>query len=584
MATRVGNRRKPLQSRPKKTSLHRFGRLGSFVRTDWWTWSFLPLCLLYLILVLTHIGRITGNVYGNSDASSPLVLAELLGDRAGGRVILSTFPAYSTLIFADATKWLPAHRQIWELGPYLLALLSIALMSWAAWRVAGRWAATLTAVILLCAGPGVLELMFWLTNHTSTWYSLALLAAFLVLITERSASIGWLPLAILTLLVGVIVGINVATDKELLISGLLPLLFAGVATWALSRTALAAKAMWFALATAAVSGVSAISTTSIMHSAGVFASGFELKFVSLEALSTNVKIWWQSIVLLGNGNFSGAAITFTTIIELICAALSVGVVLLIPRYAWRYIRAHVSMNAGLDGADRSAIDGISDRPAASAPRSDSDPLDEQLSVYVMFWAASVVFLSAGFVFSSAPVSPVTPETVNYLVGIVYAVAAMLPLLARRSVALRVVVVAGTLVFLLNSVIALEHSGIVNAPESASGPSPQVALDVARTAEAMHATDGYGLYWDAAAITWRANFRVLIAPIVGCEQSSTKLCPGPADYLEEWYYPRPRRTFLLTDSSIIGWGPPGTLGRAAAIYHFGTVTMYVYNYNIIEKLL
>ena len=118
-----------------------------------------------------------------------------------------------------------------------LGLLSIALMSWSSWRVAGRWAATLTAVILLCAGPAVLELMLWLTDHTPTWYSLALLAAFLVLLADRRISMGWLPLTILTLFVGVIVGINAASDKELLISGLLPLLFAGVGLWAMSRNA-----------------------------------------------------------------------------------------------------------------------------------------------------------------------------------------------------------------------------------------------------------------------------------------------------------------------------------------------------------
>ncbi|MFI5004817.1 MAG: hypothetical protein ACHQE6_07380 [Solirubrobacterales bacterium] len=506
---------------------------------------------------MTRFSGTLVNVYGNSDASSPLVVAELIGERAGGRVLLSNFPWYSTLIFAEATKWLPAHRLVWEVGPFFLGLLSIALMSWAALRVAGRWAAALTAVILLCAGPGRLESMFWLTNHTPTWYSLALLAAFLVLITDRSISIGWLSLTIITLFVGVIVGINVATDKELLVSGLLPLLLAGIATWALSRTALALKTMWFSLAVMAVIGVSAMSTTSIMHSAGVFGSGYPLTFASIEDLSTNTKAWWQSIAYLGNGGFFGAAITFTSLLELICAALSVGLVFLIPRYTWRHI---------------------------SSWRSGGEPLSEQLSVYMMFWTAGMVCLSAGYIFSSAPIFPVTPEGTNYLVGIVYAVVAIVPLLARSSVAMRGVVVAGTLVFLLNSVLALDHSSIADAPSPAIGPSPQVARDVARTAEEMHATHGYGLYWDAAAITWRANFRVLIAPIVGCPQGPTSLCPGPHDYLEEWYAARPRRTFVLTDTSVVAWAPPATLGRAIATRRFGTVTMYVYNYDVVEKLL
>ena len=184
------------------------GRLD-FLPANWWMWSFLPLCLIYLVLVMTHMSHLLLNVYGSSDTSSSLVEAEFFASRGVGRVVLGTFPWYSTLIFMEATKWLPLHRQIWELGPYLMALLSIALMSWAALRVAGRWAAALTAVILLCAGPIVLELMLWLPNHTSTWYSLALLAAFLVLVTKHGGSIGRLPLAMLTLCVGVMEGVNV---------------------------------------------------------------------------------------------------------------------------------------------------------------------------------------------------------------------------------------------------------------------------------------------------------------------------------------------------------------------------------------
>jgi hypothetical protein len=555
MATRVRKRRVPVSASAKQTT--RWPTRGVFARADWWMWSFLPLGLFYLILAAAHVDHILVNVYGSSDASSSLVVAEYFGDRAGGHIITSNFPWDSTLIFEEATKWLPAHRQIWELGPYLIALLSIALMSWAALRVGGRWAAALTAMILLCAGPAVLELMFWLTNHTTTWYSLALLAAYLVLLTDREVAFGWLPLTLITLCVGAIVGINAATDKELLAAGLAPLLLAGIATWAVSRTVLAARAMWCAVAVTAVTGISALATRSIMQSAGVITNGYKVTFAGIEVLATNVTAWWQSTALLGNGDFFGEAITFRSVLAFVCAVVSVGVVLLIPRFAWRYF---------------------------SSGRAVDEPLDVQLSLYTTFWGAVVVFLSAGFIFSSAPIHPTTPENTGYLVGLLYAVAAMLPLLARRSAALRTVVLVGTLVFLLNAILALGRSAGIKAPRPAYGPSPQVAQDVARVAERMHATYGYGLYGDSAAITWRTNFRVLVAPIVGCQASPTKLCPGPNGYLEAWYAPTPRRTFVLTDTSIVAWTPPTALGPAIATYHFGTVTMYVYNYNVVGRLL
>lgn len=554
MAARTGRRSISAPGQPRVTP-RKVKRLGS-VPADWWAWSFLPLCLLYVVLVMTHLSHILANVYGNSDANSPLVLGELFGERDGGHLITSNYPWYATLIFEEATKWLPAHRQIWELGPYLFGLLSIALMSWASWRLAGRWAAALTAVILLCAGPTVLDLMFSLTDHSPVWYSLALLAAFLVLLTDRRISIGWLQLTILTLFVGVIVGIGLATHTELLAFGLFPLLFAAIATWVLSRTALAARAMWFALAVTAVTGVSAIATASVMRSAGVITNGYTVEFATMENISRNVKILWQTFALVVNGGFFGQKITFTTVIALMCAALSVGVAFLIPGYIWRHVR------------DR---------------RSNGEALDEQLSAYTMFWAASIVCISLGFIFSSAPIFPADFEDTAYLVGIVYAVAAILPLLARKGVAMRAIVVAGTLVFLLNSVIALHDNGILKTPQSDLGPSLQVAQDVTRVAEGMHATHGYGVYWDAGAITWLANFKVLVAPVIGCPSRSTVLCRGADGYLESWYNFEPRRTFLLTDSAYLQWKPPAGLGRALATYHFGTVTMYVYNYNITEKL-
>ena len=55
-----------------------------------------------------------------------------------------------------ATRSLPLHRQLWELAPYLMALAGAALAAWSVWQVAGRTAATLTAVLLVCASPATL--------------------------------------------------------------------------------------------------------------------------------------------------------------------------------------------------------------------------------------------------------------------------------------------------------------------------------------------------------------------------------------------------------------------------------------------
>jgi hypothetical protein len=518
--------------------------------TGLWKWSILPLGVLYLILVVTHFGNMLANLYGSADIASAPVIGELYAQRAGSTILLGNLPWYSTLIFELATKWLPAHRQIWEVGPYAFSLIAVALMAWAAWRVAGLWAATVTSVLLVCASPPVFDLTLWLHDHTATWYSLALLGAFLVLITERRARLGWLPLAILTLAVGVIVGINAASDEELLISGLAPLLTAGSATWFLYPSVRTAKTAGLATAAAAIAGISALATTSIMHSGGVFLAYHQLKLASLETVPTNFKLWWQSIALLGNGNFSSEPITFTTVLALSSAILGVAATLLIPRFAWRYIREQRT-----DGS--------------------ANPC---LSAYLLFWASSAIFLSAGFILSTAPVGT---STVRYLVGIVYAVAAVVPLFALRGVAAQAAVVAGTLVFSLTSIKAFTNNELIKTPPQGStqGATSKVAEDVAQVAESSNATRGYALYWDAAPITWRSHFRVQVYPLIGCAYP-TGICPGPLNYIRGWYRPYPlAHTFLLTDSAGPPWSPPAALGPASATYRFGTVTMYVYNYDI-----
>jgi hypothetical protein len=510
-----------------------------------WKWSILPLAFLYMALIAAHFQRIIANVYGSADPASGPVLGELFAHRAGGGVYLGNLAWYSTLIFELATKWLPAHLQVWEDLPYLFTLGAVALMGWAAWRVAGAWAAAVTSILLLCASPAVMGVMFWLHDHMTTWISFAMLGAFLILIETR-ISVGRLTLAALVLILGVLVGINAASEQIMLVAGVLPLLIAGIGTWMLhpgTRTARAAVAC--VVLAAIIVGV-AHETTSIMQSEGVYAVPVSLRFVSMENVSANFMQWWQAITVLGNGTFFDQAISFTTVLAAACAALSVVTVVLIPRMAWRH------------------ISGARAGEAADAP----------LSAYLLFWASSAVLLSAALIFSSAPQ---TGGTQRYLVGLVFAAAAVAPLFAKRCAAAQAAVVLGTVVFSLASVISLTRSDLI--AKATTGPTPAVAEGVADLAARLHLTRGYAIYWDAAPITLGSHFRVQPAPMVGCVASPGG-CPGPVHFITTWYQiERAAHSFLLTDSTMEPYKPAAELGAPSAVYRIGTVTMYVFDYDI-----
>ena len=74
---------------------------------------------------------------------------------------------------------------MWEIAPYLMALAGAGLTAWSVWQVAGPFAASLTAVLLVCAAPATLHLLLSMTQHAPDWFCLGLLAAFLVLLERR---------------------------------------------------------------------------------------------------------------------------------------------------------------------------------------------------------------------------------------------------------------------------------------------------------------------------------------------------------------------------------------------------------------
>src|SRR6185437_3963820 len=68
-----------------------------------------------------------------------------------------------------------------------------------------------------------------------------------------------------------------------------------------------------------------------------------------------------------------------------------------------------------------------------------------------FWGSSAILLSASFIFSS---NPIDINSSRYLVGVIYAVAALLPLLASRAMVARVAVTTGVTVFALSGLVSL----------------------------------------------------------------------------------------------------------------------------------
>jgi hypothetical protein len=294
--------------------------------------------------------------------------------------------------------------------------------------------------------------------------------------------------------------------------------------------------------------VAALVTVSVMDSWHVISIN-QVAFAAPDRVSTNAKVWWQALATLGNGDFFGQPITFSTLLFLTCALLTVGFVLYIPRFAWRHVP---QLRASADG---------------------------RMIAYVLFWSTSPIFISMAFIFSS---STVDLYQRRYLVGLVYAAAALVPLLALRRHAWRAVVVVCVFVFGLAGVIGLQNGTLINAASSV--PNQAVADHVADVAAREGLDRGYAGYGDAPLITWATKFRVRVYPVGPCA-ANTHLCPFTQHTISSWYQARSaKRSFLLVDPlQPFLKAPTPDLGRPVTVHQINQLTMYVYPYDIASRI-
>ena len=281
-------------------------------------------------------------------------------------------------------------------------------------------------------------------------------------------------LATLAIAVGVMLGANAASDVLLTIAGGLPFLLAIGCAWVLRPSKRTVKASAFALTSVLAAIVSGALVRAFMHHENVISASDPKKtlLATADTVGTNFKLWWQSIALLGNGNFFGQTIGFSTALALSCAAMTLAAILIIPRIA------QDELAQALDARRR-------DPP---------EPGQSERLAWCVFWASSLVLLSVAFI-----VSGITEDgSSRYLVGAIYATAALVPLLGSRGPIIRAAVTAGATLYAFTGWLALDHHKIDTPPS----PSYQLASAVARIASQEHLSVGYAGYWDAAPITWR----------------------------------------------------------------------------------
>ena len=488
----------------------------------------------FVVVLLVRFGDLLGQAALHADSVSAPVIGELLGPSQGRDVILGNFAWYQQLWFELATRWVPGHRQLWEAFPYLLALIGIALTAWSAWKVAGRWAATITGVLLLCAGAPLLDNLFQGTTHAPTSFQIAVLGAALVWMARGGVRVWFV------VVVGVISAAGLA-DPLFVLAGLIPLMLAGAAAWPAGRRDLTAAAA--AIAVIAV-GLGLV-LGAIMTGAGYRVYPYHPIFAQFEQLWTNTRLALQGYLLMNGGDFWGRPIAKRGAFAVLCALILVGGLVL----AWRAVRA-----------------------GATNWRA----LDVPYVVYGIFWASCATIAFGAYIGTTVPYDVFT---FRYIVPGWFAVAALVPLAGSLGRWIAPAVTAGVCVLAFGAAVALAR-GDATTPAS-NWPERPLQAQLEAALKPFGVTKGYAAYWDAAPITWGTHLRLQVFPVHRCDNASPVLCRFDFHNVGSWYRPAPGRSFLIVDptnADMVG-GPDPAAGMPLRQLTVGRLQVYVYRDDI-----
>jgi hypothetical protein len=486
----------------------------------------------YVATVVALGPRLVENNHWDSDVSGPLALADRLP--GSGPVYIPHYGEWVTFWWLLATRGLPGHEDIWTASGYGLTLLGAALLAWATWSIAGRWAGVTAAATALVVGPFALRSFLSTTGaHVTNPFGAVVLACVLVLLSRTRS---WLP----AIVGGLIAGSFVASDGLLWFAGIVPFALAAAL---LARTTRRRDVALRASATLVIAVTTFVATDLVMRALDYRLAQASVGLDSLRDLPHNIIQLVRMIALLGGANYAlpGGGYPqepLRTIVALLTFA-AVGATLLAATRAFR----------------------------AEAPT----------RAYAFYWAVSVGLLGVALVVTPNA-SDLGPKSVNYILTFVFAAGAGLGLLAASSLRAQTVVAAGVAI-----VAAANIAGIIGGRAEVTGviELQEQAPKILQTLERRGVTRGYAGFWNAGNLSWQTNMRLMVSPVVSC---GAKLCPNNFFTIQSWYEPKGGPTFLLVDPRNVDLKAPPFVSDAAATYRFGPLILYVFEDDIAKHIL
>jgi hypothetical protein len=283
----------------------------------------------------------------------------------------------------------------------------------------------------------------------------------------------------------------------------------------------------------------------ITRSADIHAAGtLPIRATPLASLDDNVGLVLQALADVVNGRFVDSAFGVSTVAHAAIAAL--GATAAVACAWWACVRLR---------------------------RGD---LTDAARAHVVYWSASAVALLAAVTLTTVPVD-VTAS--RYLIGLLLALAALLPLLGT-GVVTRGLIGAGVAAYVCVGVLSLVRGEFTT--NGFRAPTAETARALASLAATERVAVAYGGYWDAAPLTWGSDFAVRVYPVRMCDDEG-RPCPFEFHRISSWYRPRTgRRSMLIVDRTIRALAVTRLdpkLGAPAAVRRVGQLDVAIYDDDI-----
>ncbi len=527
--------RLPRRAHRHAAALNGTGETSRIVRLLKW----LPLAaaIVYAIEVARRLPDIEDQLTWNSDYVSAITLAQSIGlvGKTGHAIIIQI----GYFWFDLAVRPLPFHRFLWLYAPYAMAIVALLLLAWVAGRLAGRFAAMLTAALGLAASPLVLSTQAAQAYHGTTWFGTALLAAFLCwLLTSHPGRIATGAAAVV---VAALIGFATATDPLLGPTGDAPFGAALLFVWLARRREVEKRAVATGLSVMAGAGLVAVAIVLTDRAQG-YTSSFPrglTHFVPRENIALHMQQLASGLFEVAGMPRGGSALGIVLGLLLVTGVL-LPMIWLVHSF----------------------------RGAMRAP----------LLAVISFWSASAVFLAAAFVFSDVP-SDFLEGSARYLVSMFYVAAATVPLWAAANPRRLAAIAVPACVVIFGNAATVEHDASTGSFEN----SFSVQLpEVISILEQHGLTRGYAAYDEASPITLKSDFQVQVRPVTelfanDAEKCAQPICPYAYNSVSDWYTAGSGPTFILIDPEMVRLGqpPPETLEAPVDVLHAGRFAIYVY---------